>query len=329
MKPRVTRRDFGAAAGGLLGALVTGPSWAQATGGYPDKVIKFIIPLAVGGAVDLSARIFGERLTHGWNQPVVVEPRPGANGLIGASAVARAPADGYTLLFGNSGLMQSSQMQSNTTFRIGDLTPVYMFAYAPAALAIDAELPAQTLAEFVALVKATPRKYSFGSFGQGSSGHLLGEMLNRSARLDMVHVPFQGEAPAIAGLLSRQVSGAFASVGGLGRQVAGGKVRLLAVANPKRLRDFPAVPTFSEAGFPEINRPGWAAIFAPAATPREVVRKISEACVRIGREPEVIEKANGFGFDMSNMGGDEFAAYVKTDYEEWGKLIRATGVRTS
>jgi tripartite-type tricarboxylate transporter receptor subunit TctC len=260
---------------------------------------------------------------------VVVEPRPGANGLIGASAVARAPADGYTLLFANSGLLQSSQMQANTTFRIADLAPVYMYGYAPAALAIDAELPAHTLAEFIALAKANPNKYSFGSFGQGSSGHLLGEMLNRSAKLDMVHVPFQGESPAIAGLLSRQVTSAFASVGGLGRQVAGGRVRLLAVANPKRLRDFPAVPTFGEAGFPEINRPGWAAIFAPAATPREIVRKLSEACVRIGLEPDVVEKANGFGFDMANMGNEEFAAYVKTDYEEWGKLIRTTGVRTS
>ena len=184
----------------LLGGTARVPA-AESAAAYPGKPIRLVVPLAAGGAIEVIARMFGERLTKVWGQPVIVESKPGGNGMIGALAVSQSPPDGYTVLFTNSGLIQNAHLRPNPNFRFENYVPVNMMAYAPGAFAIQAAIPANTLAEFVDYVKARPGKVSFGSYGAGSSGHLLGEMLNKTAGLDMVHVAYRGESAAVQDML--------------------------------------------------------------------------------------------------------------------------------
>ena len=313
---------------GMFAALGSGAATAAEADAraFPGKPIRLIVPLAAGGGIEVMARQFAEKIQARWGQPVVVEARPGANGLIGAVAVTGSPPDGYTLLFTNSGLMQNVHLRPSKTFKLEDLAPVALIALAPPTLAIHASVPASSLAEFVALVKANPGKYGFGSFGSGSSGHLLGEMLNKIGGLDMVHVAYKGESAGMVDLLGGQVQAMFGAAGSMARQ-SQGKLRLLAVASPRRLSAFPDLPTFGEAGYPELNLPGFAAVFAPAGTPAEIVAKLSEEFVRVARLPDMQERIEKTGFAIGEAGVAEFAAMVKNDNVKWGQIIQRTGVK--
>jgi len=293
---------------------------------YPSRPIRLVVPLAAGGGTEVLARQFAEKVQAHWGQPVVVEARPGANGQIGAVAVTSSPPDGHTLLFTNSGLMQNVHLRPSKAFKLEDLAPVAMLALAPPALAIHTSVPARTLAEFVTLVKASPGKYSFGSSGSGSSGHLLGEMLNKAAGLDMVHVAYKGESAGMIDLIGGQVSGMFGAAGSMARQ-AQGKARLLAVASPRRLASFPDMPTFAEAGYPELNLSGFMALFAPAQTPPDVIAKLSDEFLAVARLPEMQERITTAGFVPGDAAAPEFAAMVRSDNLKWGQLIQRTGIK--
>ncbi|MFT3820903.1 MAG: tripartite tricarboxylate transporter substrate binding protein [Rubrivivax sp.] len=325
----VQRREFSTLLAAAAAGLTLSPALsrgADAAAGYPSRPVRLIVPLAAGGGVEVAARQFGEILAKDWGQPIVVEARPGGNGMIGAVAVSQSPADGYTALFTNSGLIQNAHLRPSPAFRFENFAPVAMLAYAAPALAIQAAIPARTLAEFVAWAKARPGKLSFGSYGAGSSGHLLGETLNKTAGLDLVHVAYRGESAAVQDMLGGQIVALFGAAGSLGRQ-SGPRLRVIAVASPKRLPGFPDLPTFAESGYADMNLPGWMAMFMPAGTPAEVVAKMAEGSARALALPEFRDALVKGGFEPASIGPAEFAAFLKNDYERWGELIRRTGVK--
>ena len=306
---------------------VAGSAHAQDAASFPNRPIKIITPTAAGGNIDIMARSLAEKLATAWGQGVVVEPRPGANGMLAASFVAKAPADGYTILFSHSALVQNLLLQPNPPYKLADFAPVTMLALFPIAYAANTSLNVGSLQELVALARAKPKTLSFGSYGTGSGAHIIGAGLNRAAGIDLIHVPYKGEVPAVTDMLSGQVSSAYGSVGYMARQIPGGKVKLLAVASNERLKAFPDVPTFAEAGFPGINLPGWGGLFLPAGTPAAVVAKFNEEVVKALRLPDISDKIAGMGFVTVGNGAAEFGASLKAEFDKWDTAIRENQIK--
>ena len=306
---------------------VAGSAHAQDAASFPNRLIKIITPTAAGGNIDIMARSLAEKLATAWGQGVVVEPRPGANGMLAASFVAKAPADGYTILFSHSALVQNLLLQPNPPYKLADFAPVTMLALFPIAYAANTSLNVGSLQELVALARAKPKTLSFGSYGTGSGAHIIGAGLNRAAGIDLIHVPYKGEVPAVTDMLSGQVSSAYGSAGYMARQIPGGKVKLLAVASNERLKAFPDVPTFAEAGFPGINLPGWGGLFLPAGTPAAVVAKFNEEVVKALRLPDISDKIAGMGFVTVGNGAAEFGASLKAEFDKWDTAIRENQIK--
>ena len=294
---------------------------------FPNRPIRIITPTAAGGNIDILARSMAEKLSAAWGQGVVVEPRPGANGMIAASTVAKAPADGYTVLFSHSALVQNLLLQPNPPYKLADLTPVSMLALFPIAYGVNTSLGVNSLQELIALAKAKPKTLSFGSYGTGSGAHVIGAALNRAAGIDLTHVPYKGEVPAVTDMMSGQVSSAYGSVGYMARQIGSGKVKLLAVASAQRLKNFPDVPTFGEAGFPALNLPGWGGLFLPAGTPAAIVAKFNAEVVKAVAAPDISDKINGMGFVPVGNSAEAFGASIKTEFEKWDSAIRENQIK--
>ena len=308
-----------------------GTAHAQDAAAFPNRPVKIITPTAAGGNIDIMARALAEKLAASWGQGggqgVVVEPRPGANGMIAASFVAKAPADGYTILFSHSALVQNLLLQPNPPYKLADFAPVTMMALFPIAYAVNASHGVNSLQELIALAKAKPKTLSFGSYGTGSGGHIIGAGLNRAAGIDLIHVPYKGEVPAVTDMLAGQVSSAYGSVGYMARQLAGGKIRLLAVASSERLKSFPDVPTFGEVGYSAINLPGWGGLFLPAGTPAAIVNKVNESVVKALRLPDISDKILGMGFVPVGNSAAEFSASIKSEFEKWDTAIRESQIK--
>ncbi|MBL8382637.1 MAG: tripartite tricarboxylate transporter substrate binding protein [Burkholderiales bacterium] len=309
----------------LLAVALAAP--AQAQEAYPSRPVRILTPTAAGGNIDIMARALAERFAAAWGQGVVVEPRPGANGMLAAGAVAKAPADGHTILFSHSALVQNLLLQPNPPYKLADLAPVTMLALFPIAYGVNTALGVNSLAELIALAKARPRTLSFGSYGTGSGAHIIGAALNRAAGIDLTHVPYKGEVPAVTDMLSGQVSSAYGSVGYMARQIGSGKVRLIAVASAQRLKSFPDVPTFAEAGFPALNLPGWGGLFVPAGTPPAVIARINAEAVRAVQSADLAERINGMGFVPVGNGAEAFAASIRSEFERWETAIRENQIR--
>ena len=300
---------------------------ALAQDAFPNRPIKIITPTAAGGNIDILARALAEKLAAAWGQGVVVEPRPGANGMIAASFVAKAPADGYTVLFSHSALVQNLLLQPNPPYKLADLAPVTMLALFPIAYGVNTSLNVNSLAELVALAKAKPGTLSFGSYGTGSGAHVIGAALNRAAGIDLTHVPYKGEVPAVTDMLSGQVSSAYGSVGYMARQLGGGKVKLLAVASAQRLKSFPDVPTFAEAGYPALNLPGWGGLFLPAGTPAPLIAKLNAEVVKALAAPDMIARIDAMGFVTVGNSAEAFAGSIKSEFTKWESAIRENQIK--
>ena len=314
----------------IIGCMLPGPMpavYAQDAASFPNHPLRIITPTAAGGNIDIMARSLAEKLAAAWGQGVVVEPRPGANGMIAASFVAKAPADGYTMLFSHSAIVQNLLLQPNPSYKLADFAPVSMMALFPIAFGVNTSHGVNSLQELVALAKAKPKTLSFGSYGTGSGGHIIGAGLNRAAGIDLIHVPYKGEVPAVTGMLAGQVSSAYGSVGYMARQLAGGKVKLLAVASNERLKAFSDVPTFAEAGYAGINLPGWGGLFLPAGTPAAIVNKVNEEVVKALRLPDISDKVLGMGFVPVGNSAAEFGASIKSEFEKWDIAIRENQIR--
>lgn len=321
---KFTRRQTLAAALGSLGAGVLPRAQAQ-TQPFPSQVIKFVIPTPAGGGHDTMMKIIGQKLTDAWGQPCIVESRSGASGAIAAATVSQAPADGYTVLIGYSALLSNTVLMPKPGYRLEDLQPVGMLALTPIAFGARESLGASTLKQYVALAKTRPGKLSYGSYGPGSGGHFVGELFNMAAGIDTVHVPYKGQPPALQDLIGGQIDAAVASVGGLSRYP--GKIKPLAVASATRFPSYPDVPTFAELGYPEVDFPGWGALFVPAKTPKAIVDKLNTEMGRILVMPDVRAKLLELGYEPAPWSPDKTRRFMKDQLALTQKLIDAGRVK--
>ena len=299
----------------LLGA---GAVHAQAP--YPSQPIKFIVPYPAGGATDALARMVAQKMQDSWQQTVVVENKPGAGGTIGANQVAKGPADGHTVLFTIVALLQQISLMKLPYDPIKDFAPISRVAISPSVFAASTSLPVNNLAELVKLVKANPGKYSYGTYGPGTSAHLQGELLNMQTGTDLLHVPYQGAAPLITAMLGGQLSTAFLDAGSSRQHFP--KFKLLGVTGTERLSWLPNVPTLKEQGLNSYEPMGWFGLFLPVATPKPVVDKFSVEIQRILKLPDVREKIEAMGLIPGGDTQENFAKVIKSDAEIYARIVR-------
>jgi tripartite-type tricarboxylate transporter receptor subunit TctC len=311
-------------AAGMLGA-----SMAHAQADFPARTVRMVVPFPAGGATDVLARALAEGLGKQWKRPVVVENRPGASGMLGAEVVARAEADGYTALLTITPLVQAPSLYARAPYDpVKDFAAVSELGTTNLVFAVNTNaVPATSLKDFIALVRARPKQFSYGSFGAGSSGHLYGEVFNEAARIDMLHVSYKGEAPELNDLLGGQVPAAVISVMGAKPHVATGRLRALAVTGTARAPQLPDVPTFREAGIEGMDAMGWFGLLLPAATPRPIVEKFSADVNRVLAQPDVRKRMNELGVILTGSTPDAFAQTIQADYVRWGKVIRTRNIR--
>jgi tripartite-type tricarboxylate transporter receptor subunit TctC len=306
-------------------ALTTGYASAQS---YPSKPIRLLVPSTPGGSVDTLARTLGPKLSERWGQQVVVDNRAGAGGAIAGEMTAKAPPDGYTLMIGTiASLATSVSLQKLPYDPLRDYAPVTLVARQNLILLIHPSVPARSVKDLVALAKARPGVLTFASAGNGTGGHLSGELFKLLAHINLLHIPYKGVAPALVDVMSGQVTMTFASILSGLTQIRAGKVRALAVTGAKRSGAIPEMPTMMEAGVKGYESSTWYGVVAPAGTPPAVVNKINAEIVAILKQPEINERLSREGAEPVGDTPQEFAAFNKAEVEKWGKVIRAAGLR--
>ncbi len=308
----------------LLSILVSQSTSVFAADGYPARTIRLIVPFPPGGPADVLARVVGEKIGASMGQSVVVDNRPGAGGNIGMELVAKAAADGYTLALAPAGnLTVNPSLYRNVPYDVGkDFAPITVLAAVPNVLVVQPTVPAKTVAELVKYAKAHPGELNFSSPGNGSGAHLGGELFKSMAGVDMVHVPFNGIAPAVTAVLGGQVQLMFAGAPSVLQHVKAGKLTALAVAGVKRIAALPELPTLSESGLPGFDVTSWYSIVAPAGTPNEVVVRLHSEITRALNEPDVREKLAGLGAEPIGNTPAEFAAMIKSETAKWSRIVK-------
>jgi tripartite-type tricarboxylate transporter receptor subunit TctC len=309
----------------LLPTFSPTPAQAQA---YPDKPIRIVSPFPVGGIADTFAREIGKKLTDAWGQPVVIENRTGAGGNIGADIVAKSAPDGYTLVIGNIGThaVNVSLFPSMPFDTIKDFTPIVHVLDAEGLLVVNPAIKATTVPELVALARAEPGKLSYGSGGLGTTSHLAGELFKSMTRVDIVHVPYKGNVPAITDLLGGQTSMAFATMPTVLPHVRAGKLRPLAVLGATRSPALPDIPTVAES-VPGFEVSNWIGLFAPAGTPAPIVARINAEVQKIMRSPEIERRLESEGAKFIPMTPEQFAAFQKAELAKWAKTIKDANIK--
>jgi len=315
------------ASAAVLGAglLAGAPALAQAA--YPSKPVTIIVPFAAGGTTDILARIIGQALTAELGQSVVVDNRAGAGGNIGGALAAKAAGDGYTLFMGTVGThaINASLYKKMPFDPIKDFAPLTRVANVPNLLVANPAQPYKSVKELIAYTKAHPGKVNFGSSGNGSSIHLSGELFKSMAKVDMVHVPYKGSAPAVTDLLGNQISIMFDNMPSAIQHVRSGKLVPIAVTTAKRSPELPNVPTIAEAGVPGYEATSWFGLFAPANTPAPLVAQLNKAIVKVLNQPDVKKKINEQGAETYSETPEQFAAFIQTESVKWGKVVKESG----
>ena len=309
---------------GLAALLLIWSSACACAADYPTRAIHLIVPFAPGGGNDTVARLVSDGVTAELGQPVVVENRPGAGGVVGAEAVARAPADGYTLFLGGVGSHAiNPNLHAHLSYDpIRDFAPITLVASAPLVLVVHPSVPAKSVRELVALAKAQPGHLNYASNGNGSSSHLAAVMFDSMTGADMVHVPYKGLSPALTDLLSGQVQLMFSSVVAILPHVKAGKLRALAVSSPARMALLPDLPTIAESGVPGYESSSWYGILAPAGTPPEVVKRLNAALVKVIAQPAFRDALAREGAEPVGNSPEAFGAFIKAEKERLGDVIR-------
>lgn len=304
----------------LLAACLAGPTLAQTTF---NKPVRLIVPFLAGGAPDSLARLLGERLSAKWGQPVVVDNKPGASGALGAQALKTAGTDGHTFMMAVSSLVQLPHLLPNTPYDpIKDFVPVAHLGGTHLALLVNSSIGVNTVPEFVAYGKARPNKVNYASYGMGSLSHLFGEVFNDAAGLNMTHIAYKGDAPALVDLLEGRVESAFLSVFLVRQHLATGKLKMLAVTGTTRSPLVPNVPTMSEVGIKGLEPQGWFGLFAPAGTAPALIDKVSADAREILAQPEVKAKLLEMGIVAGGSTPAEFSRQVRGDFDVYGSIIR-------
>jgi tripartite-type tricarboxylate transporter receptor subunit TctC len=309
----------------LAGAL--GASSPGAAQDYPRKPIELVVPFVAGGTTDNIARLMAQRFSESWGQAVVVNNRPGGGSTIGSHVVAKAAPDGYTLLVNTISFAITAALQKLPYDPINDFAPITELASLPLMLVVHPSLPATNLKEFIALARSRPAGWDFASSGTGTSPHLAAEMFKSAAGIDLVHVPYKGNAEAMNTLLGGHVKIYFALVPAALQHVKAGSLRALAVTTEARLPYLPDVPTIAEQGFAGYEISSWQGVFAPAGTPKEIVAKINRELVRMLAEPEIRARISREGADPVGSTPDAFAQRVKDEITKWSKVIKAAGIQ--
>ena len=295
---------------------------------FPSKPVKIIVPSTPGDGSDILARAIAQKLTERWGQPVLVENRPGAGGVVGTEAAARSPADGYTVIMGNAGSHAINQaLYPKLSYDVvRDFAPITLVASAPNVFVVHPAVPARTVAEFIALAKKEPGKYSFASGGNGSSAHLNGEMLKSLASIDMTHVPYKGSSPAITDVIAGQVQLMIGNLPPILPHIKSGKVRALGVTTTTRFAATPEVPPVSEtvAGYESL---AWFGLFAPVGTPKELLAKWHVDSVAVLALPDIRERVAQLGFDVVGNTPEAYAALIRNDIAKWQRVVKASGAR--
>lgn len=314
---------------GALGAMLVCAGLAQAQT-YPARTVRLVVGFAPGGSTDLTARIFAQELIKAWSSQVVVDNRPGASGMIGAELVAKSPPDGYTLLVSP----QTSIVVAPLIFKkvnydpMKDFGTIAVIGSTPQLLVLHPSLPPRNFREFSAFVKRNASTLSYASGGFGSTPHMAGELLNTSLGVRVTHVPYKGENPGVADLLGGQIPYMFSNLPVVLPHVKAEKLRAVAITSLKRSPLAPEFPTVAESGIPGFDTATWSGLYAPAATPRDVVRRIHEAIHRIQTAPEFRKRMLEQGIDQSSADTPEkHAAFLKSETAKWSKVIREAGVR--
>jgi tripartite-type tricarboxylate transporter receptor subunit TctC len=294
---------------------------------FPTKVVKLIVPQTPGGATDVFARKIGQMLSEKWGQPVVIENRAGAGGVVGTDTVAKAAPDCYTLLvtYAGSQAINASLYPKLPFDTIKDFQTIATIASTPFILIVHNKLPAKDLAEYIALARAKPDALTYASSGNGSVNHLLGEMLKSEADIKMLHVPYRGVAPAITDVIGGQVDSAFSSVPSVLQMIRTGNVRALAVSSARRVSAAPDIPTIAESGFPGFDVNPWWGILAPAGADMTTVRKINSDVESLLRTKEMIDFLAAQGAEPLISSPEEFLKVLEADVVKWAKVVKASG----
>jgi tripartite-type tricarboxylate transporter receptor subunit TctC len=309
----------------LIAGLLTTTATAQS---YPDRRITFVVPYPAGGATDVTARVLANRLAEIWGQPVTVENKPGGGGIVGNDFVAKSPADGYTVLVAITQIIQAPSLGQKLPYDVfRDLAPVSHVALSTVVLTTPAQQPFKTVKDLVDAAKASGGKLNYGSFGNATTSHLYGELLKKTAGIEMAHVPYRGAAPLLNDLLGNQVSAGFIDLTTGGAQIKAGGLRALAVGGEKRRTALPDTPTMAELGYPGFEAEGWVGIFVPAATPKPIIDKLSAELDRIIKSPEGTAKLEAVSLMPVGGTAEDFAAALKRDAARWAETTRISGVK--
>jgi len=326
------KKPMGLAAGILIPALivvaVTAPGSAQAQT-WPSKPIRIVIAQAPGSATDVISRVVGNQLSLSLEQPIVIDARPGAGGVLGTEVAARSAPDGYTLFMGNNSTHGSNPaVYAKLPYdAVKDFAPISFVASVPYVLVVDPNLPVKSVQEFIALAKSKPGKMNYASAGNGSTHHFCGELLKSMTGVDILHIPYKGSGPGIAGLLGGEVSMMFSNVADIGSQIKAGKVRPLAVTSQRRASSLPDVPTMAEAGLPDFEITSWFGLLAPAGTPATIIARLNAETVKVLSKAEVKATLGAQGLEVAPSSPEQFAAHIKSEIARFTKIAKAAGIK--
>lgn len=312
-----------------MGALVAGLSPAAAQTDFPTQPITLVVPFAAGGSTDLVARIVAQRMSEELGQQVLVDNRAGAGGTLGATAVAQAAPDGYTILMGTIATHAlSASLYANPPFDpVEDFEPIAWLVTVPNVLAVNPSFPAQTVEELIALLKEDPDGYIYASSGNGTPLHLSGELFKELTETEMTHVPYQGSGPALIDVIGGQVPIIFDNLPSATEPIRAGQLRALAVTTTERAGNFPDLPTMEEAGVPGYDTNSWNALFAPAGTPPEVIAVLEEAALTAVNDPQIQQRLEDAGAIIVAEGAEALGEHVRTEVERWRPVIESAGVQ--
>jgi tripartite-type tricarboxylate transporter receptor subunit TctC len=308
--------------------LIAGAGYAAAQPAYPSKPIRLIVPFPPGGSTTVVARVLSQRLQEAWGQPVVVENRPGANGVIGAEELMRSPPDGHTIMLVVNTFAINAVVMKNLPYdTVRDFAPVSTLYSFELVLVGHPSIPANNLKEFIALAKAKPNAIRYASGDNGGLTHLASEMFNTTAGVKLQNVPYKGSGPALTDTVAGHVESYFSSVTAALPFIKGGRLRAFAISGKTRSPALPEVPTFAEQGLPDFDASSWAGILAPANTPKEIVAKLSAEIARIMAMPDVQQQLSGQGLDAMALPPERFGALIGADIEKYGRVIKAANIK--
>jgi tripartite-type tricarboxylate transporter receptor subunit TctC len=312
----------------LLAAMLAAAAGSTVAQPYPTKPLRIIVPFPPGAATDITGRYVALKLGEALGQQAIVDNRPGANGTLGLDLTAKAAPDGHTLVIGQTGNLAISPGLTKVGYDpLRDFAPVSMILSSPHVVAVHPALPVRSLQDLIALAKSRPGQLNYASTGSGSAGHLGVELLKKTVKMDVVHVPYKGGVQGMTDLVAGQVVMMFTSVMSTQSFARSGKVRMLAVASAKRSPSASDVPTIAESGFPNFEVTSWWGLLGPAAMPKEIVGRLNGEIVRLMATQDARERMGALGGDLMTSTPDQFAAYIRTEHAKWGQLIRETGAR--